>query len=109
MNQSPPLMRGDYFLQPTPAGTKGEVLARMREVILQNIKAPSHYKAENYEERMLRKLIRLRAKEIWQGNFEASFHPSWQVVGPQLPFAFGEYIDPRMRNYTGKFGHTRSD
>lgn len=102
-----PLMRGEYYLRPKPAGTKEEVLARMKEIILGNMNQPANCDVMPWHERMEAKLIQRRAREIWDDNYKASFLPDWICVGPQKPF--GDRTDQRYLNYTGRYGHTRSD
>lgn len=102
-----PLMRGEYFLRPKPAGTKEEVLARMKGIILENLKKPFDCEATPWLDRMEAHLIRRRASEIWDDNYKASFLPDWSFIGPRQPNT--NYVDDRLRKYIGRYDSTRSD
>lgn len=93
---SSPLHGAGYLRPPVSSGTKEEVLERCFKAI-----ANDDYQAPGMDER----LLRLYEKKVWNDNFEASFRPGWQIVGPVQ----SHYTDDRMRNHRGRFGHTRSD
>ncbi|ENH3197912.1 hypothetical protein ABV255_001437 [Citrobacter braakii] len=93
---SSPLHGAGYLRPPKRSGTKAEVLARCFAAIANN-----DYQKPTMEERLLERY----EKEVWYANLEASFRPIWMAAGPvQLT-----YVDDRMREHRGKFGHTRSD
>lgn len=93
---SAPLTGAGYLRPPKRSGTKSEVLARCFAAI-----SNDDFKKPTMEER----LLELHEKEVWYANLEASFRPIWMAVGPVQP----TYVDDRMREHRGKFGHTRSD
>lgn len=93
---SSPLHGAGYLRPPKKSGTKAEVLARCFAAI-----ANDDFKKPTMEDR----LLELHEKEVWYANLEASFRPIWMAVGPVQP----TYVDDRMREHRGKFGHTRSD
>ncbi|KHE04886.1 hypothetical protein [Citrobacter braakii] len=93
---SAPITGAGYLRPPKRSGTKSEVLARCFAAIANN-----DYQKPTMEER----LQELHEKEVWFANLEASFRPIWMTVGPVQP----TYVDDRMREHRGKFGHTRSD
>lgn len=93
---SAPLPGAEYLRPPKRSGTREEVLARCFAAIANN-----DYQKPTMEDR----LLELHEKEVWFANLEASFRPGWMVVGPVQP----TYVDDRMREHRGKFGHTRSD
>ncbi|MCI1672396.1 hypothetical protein RQL81_19415 [Citrobacter braakii] len=93
---SAPLTVAGYLRPPKKSGTKAEVLARCFAAI-----ANDDFKKPTMEDR----LLELHEKEVWYANLEASFRPIWMAVGPVQP----TYVDDRMREHRGKFGHTRSD
>lgn len=100
---SEPLPGAGYLRPPKRSGTKEEVLARLFDHLdktLGKLCVP-----ESKEARLLRHSEELWSKRVWRDNFEASFRPVWQIVGPVQP----TYTDDRMRKYRGRFGHTRSD
>ncbi|HAT2610213.1 TPA: hypothetical protein I8235_003222 [Kluyvera intermedia] len=100
-----PLDRGEYFARPKPLGTKEEVLAGLFKYLDETL--GTHTTTESKEARMERKFRERRSAEIWRANYLASFLPDWVCVGPRKPF--GDYTDQRHLNYTGRYGHTRSD
>ncbi|MCH0685635.1 hypothetical protein KVQ01_11450 [Escherichia coli] len=100
---SSPLYGADYLRPPKRSGTKEEVLAGLFEHLDKTLGKPCAI--ESKEARMARKMDELWANRVWQDNYEASFCPGWQVVGPVK----SEYIDDRMRTYRGRYGHVRSD
>lgn len=93
---SAPIPRAGYLRPPKKSGTKAEVLARCFAAI-----ANDDFQKPTMEDR----LLELHEKEVWYANLEASFRPIWMAVGPVQP----TYVDDRMREHRGKFGHTRSD
>ena len=93
---SAPLTGAGYLRPPKRSGTKAEVLARCFAAIANN-----DYQKPTMEERLQER----HEKEAWYANLEASFRPIWMAVGPGQP----TYVDDRMREHRGKFGHTRSD
>ncbi|EJB8470193.1 hypothetical protein MW376_000218 [Citrobacter freundii] len=93
---SSPLHGAGYLRPPKKSGTKAEVLARCFAAI-----ANDDFQKPTMEDR----LLELHEKEVWYANLEASFRPIWMAVGPVQP----TYVDDRMREHRGKFGHTRSD
>lgn len=93
---SSPLTGAGYLRPPKRSGTEEEVLTRCFAAI-----ANDDFQKPTMEDR----LQELHEKEVWYANLEASFRPIWMAVGPVQP----TYVDDRMREHRGKFGHTRSD
>ena len=98
-----PLSGATYLRPPKRSGTREEVLARTFAQLEKSLSGLPD--VECREERLNRYADELIDKTIWQWNLEASFRPEWQVTGPMQP----TYTDERLRNYRGRFGHTRSD
>lgn len=99
-----PLSGADYLHPPKRSGTKEEVLAGLFKHLDETLGKPCAI--EGKDARMARKMDELWANRIWQDNYEASFYPDWQIVGPVKPV---DYTDDRMRTYFGRYGHVRSD
>lgn len=98
-----PLPGADYLRPPKRSGTKEEVLARLFDHLDKTLGKP--FEPESKEARTKRHMDELWANRVHQDNYEASFRPGWQIVGPVKP----TYVDDRMRTYRGRFGHVRSD
>ena len=101
---SSPLPGADYLRPPKRSGTKEDVLAGLFKHLDETLGKPCTI--ESKDARMARKLDDLWSSRVWQDNYNASFFPSWQVVGPVQP---NEFTDERMRKYRGRFGHVRND
>lgn len=101
---SSPLPGADYLRPRKTSGTKEEVLAGLFAHLKSTL--GKSREVESKDARIERKMDELWANRVWQDNYEASFMPGWQIVGPSLPT---EYIDERRRSYIGRYGHVRSD
>lgn len=85
------------------AGSKAEVMSNFARYWEQSM--TGEIQPEPVEQLMQRKAdayIKSRLRII---NREASFQPTFQIVGPHLP----HYTDDRSRVRLGRFGHRISD
>ncbi len=93
---------GAGYLRPTKrSGTREEVLARLFAHLDKTL--GTQYEVETKKQREQRLMDELWANRVWQDNYEASFRPAWQTVGPRRP----DYTEERR--YIGRYGHTRMD
>lgn len=90
-----------YLRPPKRSGTREEVLAGLYAHLDKTL--GTQYEVESKPQREQRLMDELWANRVWQDNYEASFRPSWQTVGPRQP-AYTE-----ERRYIGRYGHTRMD
>ena len=98
---SAPLTGAGYLRPPKRSGTKEEVLARLCATLDKTL--GTQYEVESKSQRQQRLMDELWANRIWQDNYEASFRPAWQTVGPMKP----DYTEERR--WKGRYGHTRMD
>lgn len=90
-----------YLRPPKRSGTREEVLAGLFAHLDKTL--GTQYEVESKEQREQRLMDELWSNRVWQDNYEASFRPAWQTVGPRQP----DYTEERR--YIGRYGHTRMD
>lgn len=98
---SAPLTGAGYLRPPKRSGTKEEVLARLCAHLDKTL--DTQYEVESKDQRQQRLMDELWANRVWQDNYEASFRPAWQTVGPMQP------VYTEERRWKGRYGHTRMD
>ncbi|EOI3576235.1 hypothetical protein BS412_15750 [Cronobacter turicensis] len=100
---SAPLHGAGYARPPKRAGTKEEVLARIKAHLQETL--GRQYETERKEARMTRQADALADRQLWDDNLATSFMPGFVTTGPRRP----EETDYRMRQFLGRYGHVRSD
>lgn len=98
---SAPLTGAGYLRPPKRSGTREEVLARLFAHLDKTL--GTQHEVESKQQREQRLMDELWANLAWQDNYEASFRPAWQTVGPRQP-DFTEW-----RRWKGRYGHTRME
>ena len=88
---SSPLHGADYLRPPKASGSRGEVLARCFEAIVNN-----DYQTPSMDER----LDRIYEKTVWEMNLQASMRPGFVPVGPMKH----SRDDDRFKEYSFRLG-----
>lgn len=98
---SSPLFGAGYLRAPKKSGTKAEVLAMLRQHVLEGMPGDG----KTGEQRRQDKLDELHALVVHRRNERAG--PVFQIVGPVQPWNGRE--DERFKDYIGRGGNTRND
>lgn len=96
----PSPLTGAGYLRPVKrSGTKEEVLAMLREHVINGCTGEQ----ESRSERMDRKLSQRHEASVWHANTFAG--PGFVPVGPMQP----SREDDRFRDFIGRYGNKRND
>lgn len=108
---SQPPQGAGYFRAPKKLESKDEVIARVCAFLAEELgkkrvdtRTPEQIQqAEDayWEEKGLRRY----ESQLWYSNLRASFFPIFEPCGPVRPSRTSD----QFTNYTGRFGHVRSD